>query len=44
MSCGSHRDRRHGPLCEHELHFLRLGHVLIRHSRRYPLIIMWLVP
>jgi hypothetical protein len=30
------------PLCEHEIRFLRLGHTLIRHSPRYPLILMWL--
>ena len=44
MSCGSHRDRRGGPLCEHELNFLRLGRILVRHTPRYPLILMWLVP
>jgi hypothetical protein len=30
------------PLCEHELRFLRQGNILVRHTSRYPLIIMWL--
>lgn len=42
MSCRESHYGKAGPLCEHELHFLRLGHTLVRHTRRYPLILLWL--
>jgi hypothetical protein len=42
VSCDHDPYRTARPLCEHELHYLHLGHVLIRHSHRYPLILMWL--
>lgn len=33
---------REGPLHGFELEHLRKGHVLLRHTRRYPVIMLWL--